>query len=67
MVKTITGHADSADPVALDFDVVEARYVRLTVTKFHPVAKRVQLAEMAVVHTQQSAPYVVAQHRAAGQ
>ncbi len=67
VVKTITGHADSADPVALDFDVVEARYVRLTVTKFHPVAKRVQLAEMAVVHTQQSAPYVVAQHRAAGQ
>ena len=64
VVKTVTGHPDTDQPVTLDFDTTTARYVRLTVTKL--AAKqttgdipRLQMAEMEIYNTNEDAPPAV--------
>ncbi|MCI8497768.1 MAG: discoidin domain-containing protein, partial [Clostridiales bacterium] len=64
VVKEITGHPDTDQPVTLDFDTTTARYVRLTATKL--AAKqtagdmpRLQMAEMEIYNTNEEAPPAV--------
>lgn len=64
VVKEITGHEDTDQPVTLDIGSQTARYVRLTATKL--AAKqtagdmpRLQMAEMEIYNTNEEAPPAV--------
>ena len=64
VVKTVTGHADTDQPVTLDFDTTTARYVRLTATKLSAAQTtgdipRLQMAEMEIYNTNEEAPPAV--------